>query len=70
MIYIFKTNVQEKTTANDLLSLLAKRFPGADINIDLDDCDKVLRIETNSATVTDVINTVTKSGYTCSELPD
>ncbi len=45
MVEIFKTSIesreQSETVKQDLLTL----FPSAKINFDLDDCDRILRIE-------------------------
>jgi hypothetical protein len=45
MIEVFKTNVREHGLATELAALLQQHFPGSKINFDLEDCDKVLRIE-------------------------
>jgi len=44
MVEVFKTNVQERK-APILLAALSNAFPGCRINFDLEDCDRVLRIE-------------------------
>jgi hypothetical protein len=45
MVEVFKTNVQKKTQRKMLLSILSKAFPSFKINLDLSDCDRVLRVE-------------------------
>lgn len=45
MTEIFKTNVQTEIEALLLTRLLGKIFSEAKINFDLEDCDKILRIE-------------------------
>ena len=45
MVEIFKTNVQEIAVANYIVEQLLERFPMYTINFDLEDCDKILRIE-------------------------
>ena len=45
MIEIFKTNIREAAQADNIIALLLQHFPGSRINIDLYDCDKVLRVE-------------------------
>ena len=45
IIEVFRTNVGERSQAQKLIDLLLKHFPGSRINFDLDDCDKVLRVE-------------------------
>lgn len=45
MIEVFKTNVQKAAQSRLMIKLLKVHFPASQINFDLDDCDKVLRIE-------------------------
>lgn len=45
MTEIFKTNVQTEIEALLLTTLLKKIFAEAKINFDLEDCDKILRME-------------------------
>lgn len=51
MIEVFKTNIRSKKDALLVLSKLQTIFPESSINIDLQDCDKVLRIETYNSPV-------------------
>lgn len=44
-IEIFKTNVFDKATARMLVRNLKRVLPQSKINFDLEDCDKILRIE-------------------------
>lgn len=50
VIEVFRTDVVRKRDANMLARRLVSRFGFVSVNIDLDDCDRVLRIE-NSAEV-------------------
>ena len=45
MIEVYKTNVADKSTADETAQLLSAHYPGLKINFDLDDCDRILRIE-------------------------
>ena len=45
MIEVFKTNVQHSEQTKLLLKILLQQFPQHKINFDLDDCDKILRVE-------------------------
>ncbi len=45
MIEVFKTNVAHDDEALILLEQMRTTFPGYKINFDLDDCDRILRIE-------------------------
>jgi hypothetical protein len=68
MVEVFKTNVQEFSEAQKLLTLLRRHFPGAKINFDLDDCDKVLRVEGNNLPVEKLMTLVIKKGFLCTVL--
>lgn len=48
MVEIFKTDIQSKQVAADLLNSLQLAFPNYKMNVDLEDCDKILRIESNT----------------------
>lgn len=45
MSYFFKTNVQDGKQSKIILKKLVACFPAYKFNFDLDDCDKVLRVE-------------------------
>jgi hypothetical protein len=45
VVEVFKTNVHSAQDAFDLVSSLKKTFPGFNINIDMEDCDRILRVE-------------------------
>lgn len=63
MVEIFKTNVQEPGTAQLLLRLLSHNFPNSRVNFDLQDCDKVLRVEGEWVQAERVIELVCACGY-------
>ena len=44
-VEVFKTDVRKKKVARTLVKSLSIQFPDYKINIDLADCDKVLRVE-------------------------
>jgi len=45
LVEIFKTNVNNRQLANIIIADLNQLYPEYHINFDLEDCDKVLRIE-------------------------
>ncbi len=45
MVEIFRTNVNSKKVAEKVLKSLNARFPACHFNFDLDDCDKILRVQ-------------------------
>jgi hypothetical protein len=45
MVEVFKTDIRKKKIASTLVKSLSVQFPDYKINIDMTDCDKILRIE-------------------------
>jgi len=45
MIYVFKTNVDSKSKLKSATGLLQELLPHALWNFDLEDCDNILRID-------------------------
>lgn len=68
MIEVFKTNVQEFSEAQTVIALLRRHFPGSKINFDLDDCDKVLRVEGNNFITEKIMKLVKEKGFVCTIL--
>jgi hypothetical protein len=68
MVEVFKTNVQEATQAEKLVNLLYSSFPARKINFDLEDCDKILRIDGHDHYSSKVIETLRNNGVWCEEL--
>jgi len=60
MVEIFKTDISKKKTARTLVKSLADQFPEYKVNIDLADCDKVLRVESQQLIDTDQIGMFVK----------
>jgi hypothetical protein len=65
MVEVFKTNVRQRRQAKMLLGLMARQFPMLKINFDLDDCDKILRVEGESISPSKITTLVTGNGYQC-----
>ena len=55
MVEVFKTNVSSEGHATTLIGLLQLAFPNHKINFDLDDCDRILRIEGHSISPESII---------------
>ena len=68
MVEVFKTNVQELSQADKIVALLLEHFPGNKINIDMHDCDKVLRVEGKDFIPVKIISIVKENGFKCSPL--
>jgi len=66
MIEIFKTNVQNRSQAKQVLNLLKNMFSDADINFDLKDRDKILRVAgIQQSYTTSIVTDLKKLGFTC-----
>ena len=65
MVEVYKTNVRHKRQARRLLNVLAKQFPMFRINFDLEDCDKILRVEGKNIPQEKIAKLVTENGYQC-----
>lgn len=70
MVEVFRTNVTCSEVAADLLLQLKDIFPDACINFDLEDCDKILRLEAKSISVENVITLIHAQGFDCELLMD
>ncbi len=69
-LFIFCTNIRRRSDFNHLC-LELKRMPGvSDCTIDLDDCDKVLRVECSNISMEKIIRIVRRSGFQCEEMED
>lgn len=70
-ILIFRTNVQHRKEAIHALNILYNYLqPDERATIDLEDCDKVLRVESSHVNPQEVIAIMNQSGYDCAELED
>lgn len=68
MVEVFKTNVYEGCHAEKITELLYRHFPECKINFDLDDCDKILRIEGLLFEREKIKFIVNKNGFICEAL--
>jgi len=68
MIGIFKTNIATHEDRQNILQAIMSRFEVGQCNVDLEDCDKVLRITGMKAKENDVIDFVKGQGFYCDVL--
>lgn len=68
MVEVFKTNVRQRRQAKLLLGILQKRFPLFRINFDLEDCDKILRVEGENIHQEKITGLLIENGYQCNIL--
>jgi hypothetical protein len=69
-VLVFKTDIIGITESESLGQILQKDRRIKNWNIDKDDIDHVLRIESSEMSPADVIDMVTGLGYVCEELPE
>ncbi len=68
IVEVFKTNVAEVELSERLIQQLARQFPESLINFDMDDCDKILRVEATVVSPEKIIQILNSNGYTCEVL--
>jgi hypothetical protein len=65
IVEVFKTNVADEAPAKELVSRLLTIFPTHRINFDLQDCDKILRVEGAKIEGARIMNVIKSHGYFC-----
>lgn len=70
IVEIFKTNIGIAAEAERIIFLLLQQFPGSRTTIDLEDCDKVLRVEGFGVCAQEIILLVQENGFHCNVLED
>jgi len=68
MIEVFKTNVETASDATNIVQVLLHYFPGSRINFDLQDCDKILRVEGKHFSIDKVVLLLKENGFHCAIL--
>lgn len=68
MVEVFKTNIAEGTIADSILEKLVLYFPESYVNFDLEDCDRILRIENCTVNAVEVIRILRQNGFECEKL--
>jgi len=71
IVEVFQTNVESESIAQTILSEINYLFPELQVNFDLEDCDRILRLVTPSYDyVPQVVAILDRSGYRCEVLRD
>lgn len=68
MVEVFKTNVTEVELSERIIGQLLYHFPDSRINFDIEDCDKVLRVEATAVISEKIIAILNANGYSCEVL--
>lgn len=68
MVEVFKTQINDKTTAEAIIKKLQEHLPFSKINFDLEDCDRILRIEGEHVLSSEVIKLLSNWGHCCESL--
>ena len=68
IVEIFKTNVEKETDTNYIIAVIKRQFPAYKVNFDLEDCDKILRVEGVDLQWRNIIDYVNCLGYMCVKL--
>jgi hypothetical protein len=69
MIKVFKTDVQYAEKAENIVHDLLQKYPYLCINFDLEDEDKIMRIEGTFFRAADIICCLKERGHYCVDLP-
>ncbi|HUZ61982.1 MAG TPA: hypothetical protein VMU83_24620 [Hanamia sp.] len=65
MVEIFKTDVYEEERSIIIVRKLLQYFPENKINFDLQDCDKILRIEGENIFSEKIMELLNEEGHEC-----
>ena len=69
-ILIFKTNLADKKHVKKLFPLFRSMQGISRWNVDLEDCEKILRIEAEQLCAEQIETMLANAGYFCEELQD
>ena len=68
MIYVFKTNVKTKAQINRLRPHLDHILSSGEWNFDLEDCDKILRVDSPQNIAMPLIQLLETNDFLCEEI--
>jgi hypothetical protein len=68
MVEVFKTNVKEVELSEQLIQQLLDHFPDSRVNFDMEDCDKILRVEADAIIPDRIIEILNANGCLCEVL--
>lgn len=65
MVEVFKTDVYEEERSIIIVQKLLEYFPENKINFDLEDCDKILRVEGENIFSERIMELLNEEGHEC-----
>lgn len=65
---IFKTDIDSSAKADHVIQVLNQLYPGIEINFDLEDCDRILRVKYFDVLGDSISETLNQMNYQCIEL--
>jgi hypothetical protein len=68
IVEVFKTSIENQYDSSLVSNVLYVMYPEAKINFDLEDCDKILRIEHSFVSIEEVTKMVKALGHQCEVL--
>ena len=68
MVSVFKTSVKSKKAVKEISPALNQLVKSSYWNFDLQDCDNILRVESNEYIADRVIQILSTNGFECFEL--
>lgn len=69
-IYVFKTSVKSHKEINRLKPHLSKSQGQSHWNFDIEDCDNILRVESEKENKFEIMKILEDFNFACEELPD
>ena len=69
MVEVFKTSIQRIYQAEEIIAQLNMHFPDYEINIDLEDCDNILRVKAANIKNEQIMSLLHLHGVECEVLP-
>ena len=63
MVEVFKTNVEQAEQSELLINQIICHVPNGKINFDLEDCDRILRVEAESISNETIIGLLNRNGF-------
>jgi hypothetical protein len=65
MVEVFKTNVRKANDAKQIVQTLLVHLPETKINFDLNDCDKILRVQGKAICTGKITEFLNSMGFRC-----